>query len=58
MPIDSLSIGATHYPGNNSIFSHHDISCQAAEAKKQAKKIPGTSLFINRRGQPCSDENH
>ena len=54
----SLSIGATHYPGNNSIFSHHDISCQAAEAKKQAKKIPGTSLFINRRGQPCSDDSH
>jgi len=45
----SLSIGATHYPGNNSIFSHHDISSQAAEAKKQAKKIPGNSLFINRR---------
>ncbi|MFO7813425.1 MAG: GGDEF domain-containing protein [Pelovirga sp.] len=53
----SLSIGATHYPGTNSISSHHEISCQAAEAKKQAKKTPGNSLFINRRSQPCSDDN-
>lgn len=48
-PFISLSIGATHYPGNKSTYSHHDISCQAAEAKKQAKKIQGNSLFINRR---------
>ena len=49
----SLSIGATHYPGSNStkINSHHDISSQAAEAKKQAKKIPGNALFIDRRRQ-------
>lgn len=54
----SLSIGATHYSGNGAIRSHHEISVQAAEAKKQAKKIPGNSLFINRRGQPCCDDNH
>lgn len=57
-PFISLSIGATHYPGNKSNYNHHDISCQAAEAKKQAKKIRGNSLFINRRDQSCGDDNH
>jgi hypothetical protein len=29
--------------------SHHQVATAAAEAKKQAKKIPGNSLFIDRR---------
>jgi hypothetical protein len=31
--------------------SHHQIAAAAAEAKKEAKKIPGNSLFIERRGR-------
>jgi hypothetical protein len=30
-------------------LSHHQIATAASEAKKQAKKIPGNSLFIERR---------
>jgi hypothetical protein len=33
--------------------SHHKISAAAAEAKKQAKGIPGNSLFVERRAK-CS----
>lgn len=47
-PLLSLSIGALkvepeRYP------SHHEISAAAADAKKQAKKILGSALFIERR---------
>lgn len=47
-PIVSLSIGAVHVePG---VFeSHYQISTAVAEAKKEAKKITGNSLFIERR---------
>ena len=48
-PITSLSIGATRFNANNCHCTQHDISILAAEAKKQAKKIGGNSLFINRR---------
>lgn len=34
--------------------SHHQIATAASEAKKQAKKIPGNSLFIERRQGPAS----
>ncbi|WP_293776475.1 GGDEF domain-containing protein [uncultured Oxalicibacterium sp.] len=37
-------------PGNYG--SHHQIATAAADAKKQAKKIPGNSLFIDRRLGP------
>lgn len=33
--------------------SHHQIATATADAKKQAKKISGNSLFINRRQGPC-----
>ncbi|MBC7502636.1 MAG: GGDEF domain-containing protein, partial [Herminiimonas sp.] len=33
-------------------FSHHQIATAAADAKKQAKKIPGNSLFVDRRQGP------
>lgn len=47
--ICSLSIGATCFDGLQDCCSHHDIATLASEAKKQAKKIQGNSLFINRR---------
>ena len=44
----SLSLGVVKSdPGQ--YLSHHQIATAAAEAKKQAKKIPGNSLFIERR---------
>lgn len=51
-PLTSLSIGAVQIePCKQS--SHHKISAAAAEAKKQAKGIPGNSLFVERRAE-CS----
>lgn len=47
-PLVSLSIGAVKVePGQ--YLSHHQIASAAAEAKRQAKKIPGNSLFVERR---------
>lgn len=51
-PLTSLSIGAVQV-GSCKQASHHKISAAAAEAKKQAKGIPGNSLFIERRAK-CS----
>jgi diguanylate cyclase (GGDEF)-like protein len=49
-PLVSMSIGAMKVePGRYD--SHHQIAAAAAEAKKEAKKIPGNSLFIERRGR-------
>jgi GGDEF domain-containing protein len=50
-PLMTLSLGVdkidpTFYK------SHHEIAAAASDAKKQAKKIPGNSLFINRRLGP------
>ena len=46
--LPSLSIGVVPAePG--SFHSHHEISTAAAEAKKQAKKLPGSTLFVERR---------
>lgn len=36
--------------------SHHQIAAAAADSKKQAKKIPGNSLFIDRRLGPYAGE--
>lgn len=47
-PLITLSLGVVKIdPGQFS--SHHQVATAAAEAKKQAKKIPGNSLFIDRR---------
>ncbi len=47
-PLMSLSIGAVRIePG--AFNSHHEISAAAAQAKKQAKRQPGNSLFIDQR---------
>ncbi|HYD96355.1 MAG TPA: GGDEF domain-containing protein [Noviherbaspirillum sp.] len=44
----SISLGVVKVePGQFS--SHHQIAAAASDAKKQAKKIPGNSLFIERR---------
>ena len=32
--------------------SHHEIAAAVGEAKKQAKKMPGSVLFVERRGMP------
>lgn len=46
--LTSLSLGVVRVePGE--YLSHHQIATAASEAKKQAKKIPGNSLFIERR---------
>ncbi len=46
--LPSLSIGAVPVePG--SFHSHHEIATAAAEAKKQAKKVVGSALFVERR---------
>lgn len=53
-PLTSLSIGAVPVePCMQS--SHHKISAAAAEAKKQAKGIPGNSLFVERR-TACAEQ--
>ncbi len=47
-PLTSLSIGAV--PVTRGAYrSHHDIAAASAEAKKQAKRNVGNSLFIERR---------
>lgn len=47
-PLPSLSIGAV-YADPGLFNSHHEISAAAASAKKMAKKMSGSSLFIERR---------
>ncbi|NVE01333.1 GGDEF domain-containing protein [Massilia sp. BJB1822] len=47
----SLSLGVIKVEPNQ-YYSHHQIATAAAEAKKQAKKIHGNSLFLDRRQEP------
>ena len=47
-PLISFSIGSVMVDPD-SFHSHHEVSAAAAIAKKQAKKIPGNSLFMERR---------
>lgn len=48
-PLTSVSIGVlSAKPGQ--FLSHHEVSLAVADAKKMAKKQPGSSLFIERRG--------
>ena len=48
-PLVSLSIGGIHVDPQH-FSTHHQVSSAAALAKKEAKKIAGNSLFIERRG--------
>jgi EAL domain-containing protein (putative c-di-GMP-specific phosphodiesterase class I)/GGDEF domain-containing protein len=47
----SLSLGTIRVEPHQ-YYSHHQIATQASDAKKQAKKIHGNSLFVDRR-QPA-----
>jgi diguanylate cyclase (GGDEF)-like protein len=47
----SLSLGVVKVEPQH-YHSHHQIATAAAESKKQAKKMPGNSLFIERRETP------
>ena len=54
-PIITISLGAVRVePGH--YFSHHQIAAAAAEAKRQAKRTTGNSLFIDRRAGPCAGD--
>ena len=47
-PISALSIGAVVIePGDYA--SHYEVSAAASEAKRQAKRSPGSSMFVERR---------
>jgi GGDEF domain-containing protein len=46
----SLSLGTIRVEPHQ-YYSHHQIATQASDAKKQAKKIHGNSLFVDRRQQ-------
>ncbi|TRZ99719.1 MAG: GGDEF domain-containing protein [Rhodocyclaceae bacterium] len=48
-PLVSLSIGVIHVDPQH-FSTHHQVSSAAAVAKKEAKKITGNSLFVERRG--------
>ncbi|MGZ5056052.1 MAG: EAL domain-containing protein [Methylobacter sp.] len=48
-PLVSLSVGLVDSVATSQCQSHVDIADLACEAKKQAKKIEGNSLFINQR---------
>jgi diguanylate cyclase (GGDEF)-like protein len=51
----TISLGLVKVePGH--YVSHHQIATATADAKKQAKKIPGNSLFIDRRLGPYAAE--
>jgi len=47
----SLSLGVIKVAPHQ-YYSHHQIATSASEAKKQAKKIHGNSLFLDRRDGP------
>ena len=55
-PLVSLSI-AVVTPDINLCHSHHDVSVMASEAKKEAKKIIGNSVFYCRRHSVSSHAN-
>lgn len=54
-PLLSLSIGVMQ-PDAARCRSHHDIAVLATDAKRQAKRLPGNALFIDRR-QGLTQEN-
>jgi EAL domain-containing protein (putative c-di-GMP-specific phosphodiesterase class I)/GGDEF domain-containing protein len=47
-PLPALSIGALQVMPEQ-FHSHHEVSAAVCEAKKQAKKLPGSALFVERR---------
>lgn len=54
-PLLSLSIGVVQ-PDAARCRSHHEIAVLATDAKRQAKRLPGNALFIDRRqGVTCEN---
>lgn len=47
-PLVSISLGVVNVAVGQ-YRSHHEIASAAAEAKRQSKKIPGNSIFVERR---------
>jgi EAL domain-containing protein (putative c-di-GMP-specific phosphodiesterase class I)/GGDEF domain-containing protein len=53
-PLPALSIGCViARPG--AFASHHEISAALSEAKREAKRIPGSALFVERRAHEVRD---
>lgn len=50
-PLLSLSIGVVQ-PDPSRCHSHHQVAALAGDAKREAKRIAGSSLFVSRRRQP------
>jgi hypothetical protein len=51
--LPSLSLGCVMVEAGM-FHSHHDVAGAVAEAKHQAKKIAGSSLFVERRRLPAA----
>ncbi|MCF8197189.1 MAG: GGDEF domain-containing protein [Sulfuritalea sp.] len=47
-PLPALSIGCVIVEAGN-FASHHEVSAALSEVKKEAKRIPGSALFVERR---------
>lgn len=47
-PLVSISLGVVNVAVGQ-YRSHHEIASAAAEAKRQSKKMPGNSIFVERR---------
>lgn len=54
-PLASLAIGAVRIDPA-AFHSHREVAAAAADAKKQAKRTPGNSLFVERRSYPSKPE--
>lgn len=57
-PMLGLAIGVVH-PDPYKCTSHHEVAELAAMAKKEAKKLPGSALFVSRRrkiGYPMGND--
>ena len=48
MPLTSLSLGVIHVECDR-YSAYHQVAAAVAVAKKEAKKLPGNSLFVERR---------
>jgi diguanylate cyclase (GGDEF)-like protein len=53
-PLASLSVGAVRV--DDHYRTHHEVSAAVSFAKKQAKKVPGNALFIERRASQAGQE--
>ncbi|MCF8197192.1 MAG: GGDEF domain-containing protein [Sulfuritalea sp.] len=47
-PLPALSIGCVMVQ-SGAFTSHHEVSAALSEAKKEAKRLPGSALFVERR---------